>query len=293
LTMVNESKKGVLEKVRSEPISTKEPSQTLIQKTSYTDSICGMEFVLVNGRKFQMGDVFGDGQPHEKPVHDVLVSSFYMGRYEVKIREFKKFVGATGYKTEAEKGGGIYGYTGSKWELQAGKNWRDIGFPQTDDHPVVGVSYNDVMEYIRWLNMQSGKRYRLPTEAEWEYAARSGGNQEKWAGTNNESEVAEYAWYSNNSGREIHPVGQKKANGLGLYDMTGNVWEWIQDWFDEHYYKSSPEKNPTGPNSGEYRVIRGGSWGNIPKNIRASHRTRVVPQERSNSIGFRMVLSLQ
>jgi len=109
-----------------------------------------------------------------------------------------------------------------------------------DDCPVETVSWNDAQDFISRLNQRTGKRFRLPTEAEWEYAARSGGKREKWAGTSSESELGDYAWYSKNSGGSTHPVGQKKPNGLGLYDMSGDVWEWCQDWYGKDFYKWRP-----------------------------------------------------
>lgn len=135
--------------------------------------------------------------------------------------------------------------------------------------------------------------YRLPTEAEWEYAARSGGKNEKYAGTSNESELGDYAWYSINSGSKTHPVGQKKPNGLGIYDMSGNVWEWVNDWYDSDYYKNSPKNNPTGPSSGQYRVLRGGSWFTGARTTEAPDRSRYGPSIRDNGFGFRLVVPVR
>jgi len=132
--------------------------------------------------------------------------------------------------------------------------------------------------------------YRLPTEAEWEYAARSGGKSEKYAGTSNESELGDYAWYDKNSGSKTHPVGQKKPNGIGIYDMSGNVWEWVNDWYDSDYYKNSPKSNPTGPSSGkEYKVLRGGSWNFYARGLEAPNRDWYEPSGRSGDVGFRLV----
>ncbi|HBA26440.1 MAG TPA: hypothetical protein DCY98_03455, partial [Nitrospinae bacterium] len=132
--------------------------------------------------------------------------------------------------------------------------------------------------------------FRLPTEAEWEYAARSGGKSEKYSGGNNIDSVA---WYSGNSGSKTHPVGQKEANGLGLYDMTGNVWEWTNDWYADDYYRKSPKNNPEGASSGQHRVLRGGSWGDTPQRLRTANRVRDGPGERDYNFGFRLVLSPQ
>ncbi|MBI3600080.1 MAG: SUMF1/EgtB/PvdO family nonheme iron enzyme, partial [Nitrospinae bacterium] len=135
-----------------------------------------------------------------------------------------------------------------------------------------------------------GVVYRLPTEAEWEYAARSGGKSEKYSGGNNIDSVG---WHDGNSGNKTHPVGQKEANGLGLYDMSGNVGEWVQEWYDEDYYRNSPKNNPKGASSGQYRVLRGGSWNYRPLNLRAAGRLRVGPAIRYFGIGYRLSVSAQ
>ena len=237
-----------------------------------------------------MGDTYGDGYPNEKPVHEVCVDGFYMGKYEVTVKEFRKFVDETGYRTEAEKGDGCFVYTGRDWKKGSNNNWRNPGISQSDNYPVVCVSHNDSVEYIRWLREKAKKRYRLPTEAEWEYAARSGGKSEKWAGTSDEHDLILYAWYSRNSNSNTHPVGEKRPNGQGLYDMSGNVWEWCQDWYGEKYYESSPKNNPQGPGGGQYRARRGGSWFNDPRYVRASVRSWGVPTDRTYNSGFRLVL---
>jgi len=175
---------------------------------AFTDATTGMPFVFVKGGCYQMGDTFGDGAPEEKPVHDVCVSDFYMGKHEVTQGQWKRIMGNNP------------------------SSFSGCG----DNCPVEHVSWNDAQNFIRRLNSQSGKRYRLPTEAEWEYAARSGGKREKWAGSGNEASSGDYAWYSSNSGSKAHPAGQKLPNGLGLHDMSGNVWEWCNDWYDGTYY---------------------------------------------------------
>ncbi|MCX5809826.1 MAG: formylglycine-generating enzyme family protein [Proteobacteria bacterium] len=220
----------------------------------------GMELVFVKGGCYDMGDTFGDSVGSEKLVHNVCVSDFYMGKYEV---------------------------TQGQWKVVMGNNpshFSSCG----DTCPVENVSWKDSQEFIRKLNSRTGKSYRLPTEAEWEYAARSGGKKEKYAGTSSDSDLGSYAWYKSNS---AHPVGQKQPNSLGLYDMSGNVWEWCQDWYDKYYYSSSIMDNPQGPSSGSYRVLRGGSWGDNPRGVRASIRSDGDPLGRNNYDGFRVVSS--
>ncbi|MBI3754973.1 MAG: SUMF1/EgtB/PvdO family nonheme iron enzyme [Deltaproteobacteria bacterium] len=218
--------------------------------------------IFVKGGCFEMGDTSGDGESYEKPSHAVCVADFYMGGAEV---------------TQAE--------------------WQDIMgnspsyFKDCDTCPVENVSWNDIQEYIKKLNQRTGKNYRLPTEAEWEYAARSGGKKEKWAGTGAESELGEYAWYGDNSEKKTHPVKQKKPNGLGLYDMSGNVWEWVSDWYNDRYYESSPKNNPNGPSTGSEHALRGGSWLDNPRSFRLTSRNWHYPVYRDNHFGFRLASS--
>jgi formylglycine-generating enzyme required for sulfatase activity len=156
--------------------------------------------------------------------------------------------------------------------------------------PVENVSWNDVQEFIRRLSERTGKTYRLPTEAEWEYAARSGGRNEKWAGTSDEKELGDYAWFYANASFSGHPVGLKKPNGLGLYDMTGNVWEWMSDWYDEGYYAKSPRDEPNGPISGRTHVLRGGYWGDLSSFVRVARRIGLDPAARAAGYGVRLAL---
>jgi sulfatase modifying factor 1 len=259
-----------------------------VPAATWREPFTGMEFVLVPGGCYEMGDTFGDGEADGKPVHEVCVGDFYLGKYEVTVGQFKLFVSETGYRTDAEKGGGCYTWTVKNWEQEKGTNWKKpASFAQDDNHPVVCISWQDAQEFVRWLSKNSGQQLRLPTEAEWEYAARSGGKKEKWAGTDNESSLGDYAWFSDNSESRTHPVGQKKSNGLGLYDMTGNVWEWVNDWYDDKYYGKSPEKNPRGPLKGGKWVLRGGSWGDDPGVARCAFRFWSDPDFRVNDVGVR------
>ncbi len=254
---------------------------------TWSDPKTGIEFVLIKGGSFDMGDTFGDGDNDEKPVHRVTVSDFYLAKTEVTVGQFRKFADAMNYRTDAEREGWAYVWSGSSWEKKNGASWRNPGFSQDDNHPVVNVSWNDVAAFCKWAGV------RLPTEAEWEYAAREGGKKVKWSGTSIESQLGDYAWYNSNSGRTTHAVAGKKANSLGLYDMSGNVWEWCADWYASDYYQESPSRDPQGPSSGEYRVLRGGSWGNNPGRCRASSRGRNNPDGRANGNGFRVARPAQ
>jgi formylglycine-generating enzyme required for sulfatase activity len=229
---------------------------------TFKDPYTGMEFVFIKGGCYEMGDTFGDGNKNEKPSHNVCIDDFYLGVYEV---------------------------TQGQWGKVMGNN--PSHFRKGNNYPVEQVSWEDVQQFINRLNNQTGRNYRLPTEAEWEYAARSGGKKEKYAGTSQEDELKEYVWYAQNSDLQTHPVGQKRPNGLGLYDMIGNVGEWCADWYDEDYYENSPSNNPKGPSSGTYRVLRGNSYLTYSWLVRASTRGGATPSIRINYNGFRLGFS--
>jgi len=230
----------------------------------WRDQATGMEFVFVKGGCFQMGDTFGDGDKDEKPAREVCVGDFWMGVHEV---------------------------TQGQWERMMGSNPSYL--KSGDRYPVEQVDWGDVQGFIQRLNARSGKKYRLPTEAEWEYAARSGGKSEKWPGTSSENDLGRYAWFVRNSESKTHPVGKKSPNSLGLYDMSGNVWEWCHDWYDPAYYKGSPRNNPGGPEKGQSKVIRGGSYVNAPRDARASTRYWFGPRNHYLYVGFRLVFSAE
>ncbi len=218
--------------------------------------------VLIKGGAFEMGDVWGDGGNDERPVHTVTVSDFYMSKFEVSQNMWREIMGNN-----------------------------PSHFSGCDDCPVENVSWNDIQDFLRKLNAKTGKKYRLPYEAEWEYAAREGGKKTyKYSGSNSADEAG---WYDGNSGNKTRPSGTKKPNALGLYDMSGNVWEWCEDWYDGNYYKNSPSVNPKGPGSGSSRVLRGGSWFNSVRNIRVAYRYWLLPDYRYIDLGFRLVLPVQ
>jgi formylglycine-generating enzyme required for sulfatase activity len=248
------------------------------------------EMVTVPAGIFMMGS---NDYDDEKPVHRVTISKpFAMGKYPVTVGDFKQFVLVTGYETEAETGDGSWIWTGKEWDKRADANWLNPYFIQTDDHPVVCISWNDAQKYCQWLSKQTGQQYRLPTEAEWEYACRAGSST-KWCFGDDESQLQDYAWYDKNSGGKTHPVGEKKPNKFGLYDMHGNVWEWCEDSWHENY-KGAPTDGSAWKNSNENRsLLRGGSWGNIANYCRSASRDRGDQGNRDNDNGVRLVCGVR
>jgi formylglycine-generating enzyme required for sulfatase activity len=258
--------------------------------------------VLVIGGCFQMGDIFNDGPSKEKPVHEVCVDDFYMGKYEVTLEEFRTFVRETAYRTEAELQDGCHSWVG-KGEIKKKEfNWLNTNFPQTDRDPVTCISWNDTYEYIKWLNEKTGRNFGLPTEAEWEYAARGGGKRYRYSWGNGgpaeniADDTAARELLGNDEGQGYSdgyaftsPVGSFSPNELGLYDMTGNVSEWIADWFDDTYYSKSTRKNPKGPGHGGCRVIRGGTWNPLVPLVKTTTRLCSIPGGRGTWLGFRLV----
>ena len=221
-----------------------------------------IEMVKVEAGRFKMGATPEMEHPYgnyEKPVHRVtLTNNYYIGKYEVTQALWKTVMGN---KSSRFKG---------------------------DNLPVEKVSWNDCQKFISKLNKLTGKSFRLPSEAEWEYAAR-GGNKSRGYQYSGSNTIGDVAWYGDNSSFMTHAVGTKQPNELGIYDMTGNVWEWCQDWYD--IYSSSPQTNPTGAVSGSYRVNRGGSWNCFARSCRASCRYRCTPDFRNGDLGLRLVLS--
>jgi formylglycine-generating enzyme required for sulfatase activity len=224
-----------------------------------------IDMVSIKGDCYTMGSDDPAAPPNEKPAHNVCVKDFSLGKFAV---------------------------TQSQWISVMGKNpssHADCG----DLCPVENVSWNDIQAYLRRLNRVTGKTYRLPTEAEWEYAARSGGKNERWAGTSDQKALGEYAWYLNNAKFVVHPVGLKKPNGLGLYDMTGNVWQWVSDWYEDDSYVKSRQDNPQGPNNGRTRVLRGGYWGDNASLVSVTRRIGLLPDAKSPGYGFRLAQSVE
>ena len=214
------------------------------------------EMIFVEGGTFQMGS--NSGEDKDKPVHSVTLSDFNIGKYEV---------------------------TQVQWKAVMGSN--PSYFKDCDQCPVEQVSWNDVQDFIQRLNAQTGKNYRLPTEAEWEYAAKGGKSSKgyKYSGSNDLNSVA---WNTDNSGIKTHVVGGKQANELDVYDMTGNVWEFCSDWYGT--YNCYSETNPNGASSGQYRVVRGGGWSVNTNYCLAADRSGQDTGYRGRNFGFRLVL---
>ncbi|MCF8108302.1 MAG: SUMF1/EgtB/PvdO family nonheme iron enzyme [Desulfohalobiaceae bacterium] len=248
----------------------------------WTEPVTGMEFVWVPGGCYEMGcgSWTSDCYDDEFPEHEVCVDGFWMGKHEVTIDEYRTFLQATDQTSGVDwddddcpvRKGGSYVLSRSK-------------FGQAGNQPMVEVSWHGAVAFAEWLSRKTGKEIRLPTEAEWEYAARSGGKLEKYAGGDDVSRVA---WYNSNSGDRTHRVGTKSPNGLGLYDMSGNVWEWCRDVYDDDGYSRHFRNNPVITSGSSFRVIRGGSWYSDPRGVRAANRGGDDPGCTSNSLGFRL-----
>ena len=239
------------------------------QQEDAVDDLIKYNMVLVKGGTFQMGSEKGTGAVDEYPRHPVTLSDFYIGKYEVTNKEWREVMGEDPPLLADE------------FEH----------FTECGNCPVVGISWIAAQKFISKLNNITGQSYRLPTEAEWEYAASGGiGNLGNlYAGSNNADEAA---WYKVNSGGTISQVGKKKANELGLHDMSGNVWEWCHDYYAKKYtyiQTNAPQTNPRGPSMGEFRIIRGGSYHDIEFGCRTRFRNKDKPDARYINIGFRLV----
>ncbi|MFQ5716933.1 MAG: formylglycine-generating enzyme family protein [Nitrospinales bacterium] len=230
----------------------------LIASSSWAGEIVspatGITLVEIPAGCFQMGS--DAEEDNEQPVHEVCLDRFYIGKHEVTQKE---------------------------WKTVMGENPSQF---KGDNLPVDNISWNDAREFTTKLNaMETERKYRLPTEAEWEYAARASSDQEHFWG---ENAADDFAWYDENSGDKTHPVGGKKPNAFGLYDMAGNLWEWVSDWYAEDYYQNSPRKNPKGPPTGEKKSIRGGSWFYDDFSMRSAFREAQYPKTKYNYFGLRI-----
>jgi formylglycine-generating enzyme required for sulfatase activity len=215
------------------------------------------EMVFVEGGSFIMGSE--DFNDDEKPVHEVILSPFSIGRFEI---------------------------TQAQWKAVMGQN--PSVYKNCNDCPIESVSWSDIQVYLSKINKITGKKYRLPTEAEWEYAA-GGGNNNITYHFSGSNDLKEIAWYGENSENKPHVVGSKNANNLGIYDMSGNVWEWCSDYYGE--YSSKSEYDPMGSDFGEFRVIRGGSWAHLRSDCRITMRVMFPENTKLKTLGFRLALS--
>ena len=295
----------------------------------------GMPFVLVPAGEFTMGseeppealaatwpdlerrrfEEIGD----EAPVHRVRISrAFYLGRHEVTVGQFRRFLALSGYQPESVADGtGGYGHDpahdpsksvrGDAFDGRDPKySWRNPGFPQGDDHPVVNVTWNDAVALARWLSDTEGVIYRLPTEAEWEYACRAGTRTRYHTGDDPHALLRAANLFDQDALQHwprwrahalaggdgfafTAPAGSFAPNAFGLHDMHGNAWEWTADWYDENYYARSPPADPPGPASGAVRVRRGGSWHTWPFYARCAYRNWNTPQTRYVLVGMRLL----
>lgn len=278
-------------------------------------------------KSFPQYDAYRFNLADEYPVHEVRIThSFYLGAYAVTVGEFRTFADQTHYATDAERndeisspsgsdkkrsGYGGYGYNPKTGKLDEQRNpnvnWRSVGFPQTERHPVTNVSWNDAVAFCKWLSGKEKKTYRLPTEAEWEYSCRAGSTTRyffgddpellvKFANTYDRStaktqpEWIKFALASDDGFPFTAPVGSFAPNKFGLYDMHGNVWQWVSDWYADDYYAHSPVEDPQGPETGGEHLRRGGGWATWAFYCRSSFRNYNTSQSRYFNLGFRVVL---
>jgi len=284
------------------------------------------EMILIKGGQFNMGSKDGEGEDDEHPLHAVYIDDFYMAKHEVTVAQFKYFIDETYYKTEVEKRGYSYHVVNGEWAEWKGITWKhdEEGNkrPVSDyDHPVIHITWNDAKAYCDWLSSRTGQEYHLPTEAEWEYAARCGSKEYKYPWGDSapsskkvdnlcdESFAKVYVvkmdqyWQGYHDGCVLGSAcGAFAPNDFGLYDMGGNVCEWCSDWYNQSNYKTDLENaekrtevviNPYGPLSGDYRVLRGGSFLDLPNYSRAAFRNGDIPVDSFKDIGFRVSRTLK
>jgi formylglycine-generating enzyme required for sulfatase activity len=254
-----------------------------------TNSI-GMKLVLIPAGEFVMGSPESekDRFKSEGPQHRVRITRpFYLGQYPVTLGEFLKFYHDADYKLEIERDRkGDFGFMSDAGKTSDKRPWAP-GFENGDDHPAVFVSWNDAAAFCQWLSKKEGRQYRLPTEAQWEYACRAGSTTAFCFG-DDEKDLDDYGWYDGNGGHGTKAVGKKKPNAWGVYEMHGCVWQWCADWYDENYYANSPTDDPQGPSEGSMRAFRGGGWVHEAKNCRSARRAYNVPGYRFYGLGFRV-----
>ena len=267
------------------------PEMVVIPAGSFTMGSSAAEQSLANA-----GGVATTFTGRENPQHRVNIRSFAAGRYAISKGEFATFVRAKGYQTEAERGDGCFAWNGKEWKKDAAYNWRNVGFNQADNHPVVCVSWNDAQAYIAWVNQSSGQTYRLLSEAEREYAARGGTQTAFWWGDSINTALANYVGtgtsYNGSPKGEYRqatvPVNSFSPNPFGLYTVHGNVWEWVEDCWSENYSGAPTDGSAWTTGDCRYRVLRGGSWNYYPTVLRSAFRNRLTPDNSGNYFGLRL-----
>ena len=270
-----------------------------------------MKLVRVPAGAFLMGSADSAKRRHrrERPQHRVTIArDFFMGCCEVTRGQFAAFARGARYKTEPEKAGWAFAWDGKKWDKVNGASWKNVGFAQTDDHPVICVSWYDAAAFCRWLDQKTGRTARLPTEAEWEYACRAG-TKTAYAWGDDLNAGKGWCNAADLTGRKrfrgwttfawedgyvfTSPVGRFKANAFGLHDMHGNAWEWCGDWYAKNYDRAGGV-DPRGPASGTLRAVRGGSWMSSPSRCRSAFRAGSAPPGSYCDliVGFRVVVEV-
>jgi formylglycine-generating enzyme required for sulfatase activity len=286
----------------------------VVEAVKLDDDGTTMEFVLIPPGKFKMGSPESEeGRWHGEDQHEVEITKpFYLGKYTVTIGQFRRFVDNADYKTEAEKDAEGWGYNAEAHNFEGGKgiySWKTTGWEQTEEYPVVNVAWTDAQSFCEWLGKKQGKKFRLPTEAEWEYGCRAGTTTRFYGGNEDDclkksANVADVSLKTkldaetrlesqfqdwDDSCPFTAAVGKFRPNAFGLYDMHGNVWQWCQDWLGQNYYKDSPRQDPQGPGTGSRRVNRGGAFSSVPRDCRAASRFQEGPTYQYCFVGFRVV----
>jgi len=292
---------------------------TAAGKATWRETLADITFVWVPGGCFDMGqtdsernDLIADVKEEkylnrygdEILVHSVCVDGFWMSETVVTFAQFRKFITASGYRTDAEKEGFSRQWT-DEWVTKKNYTWQNAAQAGNPDSPVVNVSWQDAKAMATWLSRQNSQIFRLPTEAQWEFACRAGKKTVRFWGDSPHN-ACSFANLADQSARkkykdiaihdcddgyiETSPTASFQPNAFGLYDLLGNVWEWCEDWYGENYYQVSPEQNPKGPASGDYRVMRGGFWLSGPNDARCANRSREIPQGRADMYEFRLVM---
>lgn len=294
-----------------EPANQAQPPLTLEPSPCENIDGEGPRMVMIKAGTFQMGSPAGEAgrSSDEGPRHPVaVVRPFALSRCEISLGQFRRFIEETGYLTDAERSTGCFAWNDKDLKtLRKENNWHDPGFEQSEDHPVVCVSWNDANAYAEWLSARTGETYRLPSEAEWEYAARGRSQQSHFWG-DDPDEVCAYANGADHSAKQRFkgwPVsdcddgavftahtGYYRRNAFGLSDMLGNVWEWTADCWNESYRDTPNDGSTWDADDCSHRVLRGGSWDSWPRDLRSADRDWFSPIVRDSSIGFRLARTL-